>query len=296
MLYNIGKSAGNLDISPAFSPISGVAIYSKDGEAEPLFTSGDDDGRILKIVNPWVTSQAMADNILASVVDFEYQPFTAEGALLDPAAELGDGITVNGISSTIFKQDIEFSRLMKSDISAPHDEEVIHEYGGYVTPEERRYAREFDEIRAQLKIAADSISAEVVKKTGENSAGTFGWELTDDSWRIYNENGDLLTVSADGFTFNGNGYFNGNVEANNILTGIDERTGYNYGSITAGMTSFGGTLDWANEVGNGWNGGSPVHASSFRLGWTQYGARTFEFYDGKGIYRKINYLGPISES
>lgn len=237
MLYNIGKSAGHLEISPEFAPITGVAVYSKDGDAEPLFAAGDDTGRILKVVNPWVTSQAMADNILASVEGFEYQPFTAEEALLDPAAELGDGITVNGVSSTIFKQEIEFSRLMKSDISAPHDEEVIHEYGGYVTPEERRYAREFDEIRAQLKIAADSISAEVVKKTGENSTHTFGWEITDNKWEVYKRDGEdddsrqsLFLLDEDG-----NATFAGKVSANNILTDQD---GYGHGYISGGMTDF----------------------------------------------------------
>lgn len=288
MLYNIGKSEKKLEISPAFDPITGVEVYSKDGDAEYLFASGDATGRVLKVVNPWVTSQAMADNILASVEGFEYQPFTAEEALLDPAAELGDGITVNGVSSTIFKQDIEFSRLMKSDISAPHDEEVIHEYGGYVTPEERRYAREFDEIRAQLKIAADSISAEVVKKTGENATGTFGWELTDDSWRIYNENGDLLTVSADGFVFNGDGTFNGKVSANNI------QTGDLHGYISGDMTNFGGTLGWADAVGS-WGWGSHVSASSFLYQGRQYGPRTMSFYDGNRILRTIQYLGPVSE-
>lgn len=242
MLYNIGKSAEHLEISPEFDQITGVEVYSKDGDAEPLFTSGDDTGRILKVVNPWVTSQAMADNILASVEGFEYQPFTAEEALLDPAAELGDGITVNGISSTIFKQEIEFSRLMKSDISAPHDEEVIHEYGGYVTPEERRYAREFDEIRAQLKIAADSISAEVVKKTGENSTHTFGWEITDNKWEVYKRDGEDDDSRQSLFLLDdeGNATFAGKVTANNILTDQD---GYGFGSITSGMTNFGGTLD-----------------------------------------------------
>ena len=284
MLYNIGKSAEHLEISPEFDPITGVEVYSKDGDAEYLFDSGDATGRVLKVVNPWVTSQAMADSILASVEGFEYQPFTADGALLDPAAELGDGITVNGISSTIFKQNIEFSRLMKSDISAPHDEEVIHEYGGYVTPEERRYAREFDEIRAQLKIASDRISAEVVKKTGENATGTFGWELTDDSWRIYNENGDLLTVSADGFVFNGDGTFNGKVSANNI------QTGDLHGYISGDMTSFGGTLDWANNVGS-WGYGKHVSASSFLYQGVQFWPFNLAFVDKNGITRQITYLG-----
>ena len=236
LLYNIGKSAEHLEISPEFDPITGVEVYSKDGDAEPLFASGDATGRVLKVVNPWVTSQAMADNILASVVDFEYQPFTADGALLDPAAELGDGITVNGVSSTIFKQDLEFSRLMKSDISAPHDEEVIHEYGGYVTPEERRYAREFDEIRAQLKIAADSISAEVVKKTGENSTHTFGWEITDNKWEVYKRDGDDDDSRQSLFLLDdeGNATFGGKVYASNI------QTGGGYGYISGGMTSFAG--------------------------------------------------------
>lgn len=241
LLYNIGKSAEHLEISPEFKPITGVEVYSKDGDAEYLFASGDSTGRVLKVVNPWVTSQAMADNILASVEGFEYQPFTADGALLDPAAELGDGITVNGVSSTIFKQGIEFSRLMKSDISAPHDEEVIHEYGGYVTPEERRYAREFDEIRAQLKIAADSISAEVVKKTGENSTHTFGWEITDSKWEVYKRDGEDDDSRQSLFLLDdeGNATFAGKVTANNILTDQD---GYGFGSITSGMTNFGGTL------------------------------------------------------
>lgn len=294
MLYNIGKSAEHLEISPEFDPITGVEVYSKDGDAEPLFDSGDDTGRILKVVNPWVTSQAMADNILASVEGFEYQPFTAEGALLDPAAELGDGITVNGISSTIFKQDIEFSRLMKSDISAPHDEEVIHEYGGYVTPQERRYAREFAEIRAQLKIAADSISAEVVKKTGGNESHTFGWELTDDSWRIYNESGDLLTVSEDGFFFEGDGTFSGNVYAGNIQYAHDYSTEYmgtfdGYG-LTGGTVGSGKTDSFINGALADALFSSDVFGGIQTADYcnaTYLGASSNLSWQGNNVYKKI---------
>lgn len=65
-------------------------------------------------------SQAMADSILAAVKNYSYQPYTAEDALLDPAAELGDAVTVGGIYSVIASADMQFDRACAPTISAPN--------------------------------------------------------------------------------------------------------------------------------------------------------------------------------
>lgn len=128
---NISQRTVSVDKAPIFEPYSKVIIHaglSQDGKTEIIYTAGDDTGRTLEVNNEWGT-QAMANNILARIKGYQYQPLTAQGAHVDPSVELGDGITVNGIYSGIFVQATTFNKLMKSNVSAPVDEEIEHEYG-----------------------------------------------------------------------------------------------------------------------------------------------------------------------
>ena len=61
---------------------------------------------------------------------------------------------------------------MKSDISAPQDEEVDHEFP-YEPKQDRVYKREIAENKAQIRVAANAITAEVTRATNaENSLST----------------------------------------------------------------------------------------------------------------------------
>ena len=159
---NILRRASSVDKAPAFEPYSKVIIHaglSEDGETEIVYTAGNDTGRTLEVSNEW-GSQEMADNVLARIAGYQYQPFTAQGAHVDPAAELGDGVTVNGIYSGIFTQTIKFNQIMASAISAPVDEEIEHEYG-FESKSDRAYTRMVARTRSGITQNAKEIALQV---------------------------------------------------------------------------------------------------------------------------------------
>ena len=154
----LGKEVSSLDVSPQFEAYSGVEIIVDE---DTSFFAGNQNGRVLTIENEWGT-QAQANAILADLQakGFQYQPYTADGAILNPAAEIGDGVTVSDTYSGIYTISKKFGKLMKSDISAPQDEEVDHEFP-YEPKQDRIYKREISEARASIAINASSIMAEV---------------------------------------------------------------------------------------------------------------------------------------
>ena len=163
---NIMRRAASVEKAPLFEPYSKVIIHvglSDSGDTEITYEAGNDSGRTLEINNEWGT-QMMADTILAKIRGYQYQPLFASGALVDPSVELGDGITVNGIYSGIFVQATTFNSMMASDVSAPVDEEIEHEYG-FESKTDRAYTRMVAQTRSGISLSADAIAAEVARAT-----------------------------------------------------------------------------------------------------------------------------------
>ena len=198
---NILRSMESFDKAEQFDGFSKVVIIVSD---EIEYFSGDDTGRTLTLNCPWGT-QEIADNILQSIKGFQYQPMTANGALVDPSAEIGDGISANGIYSGIYSLGIKFNSNLPSDISAPSDEEIDEEFP-YKSSQERKVERQNKEVRASLSIQADRITQEVterqnqvgelraalnvqaqkieakVSKEGGDGASDFWWKLLSTGW------------------------------------------------------------------------------------------------------------------
>lgn len=212
----VGKRVRNLYSTPQFSGYSRVVLSVTD---DIEYTAGNDSGRTLSLSCPWGT-QKLADDILNRIRGFQYQPYQAKGAQLDPAAELGDAVTLDNVYGGIYTQDITFGSLFTSDISAPEDEEIDHEFP-YQPKQNREIKRQTAELRASLKVNADAIVAEAVarekdvselngrfsvqaslieakvSKSGGN-ASSFGWELLNDSWTVKASNRDVFKVTKDG--------------------------------------------------------------------------------------------------
>ena len=227
---NLQRRVSELNKSPQFDSYSKVIIHIDD---ETDITVGDDYGRTLEFTNPFGTQQ-MAVDLLAKLRGFQYQPYTASGALLDPAAEIGDGIAVKDLYGGMYTRVRMFNRLMKADISAPHDEEINHEYQ-FETPQERKIKRQFGDVRATFAVQAGLIEARV-SKTSPTGQTSFSWSLTDSAHVWYANGSEVMRVSASGLTVKGR------VEATSGYIGngtsgftISARALYN------GMTSFGDT-------------------------------------------------------
>lgn len=136
----VGNSASGLTEADKLQPYSKVTVT--DGTNS--YTSGDNTGRELMVnvpLLPSIKGDTLAANILAAVKNYRYQPYEAADALLDPAAELGDGVTVGGIYGGIHAKTTTFSRLFRATVSAPAEEEIDNEYP-YLSAQERDAVRQ----------------------------------------------------------------------------------------------------------------------------------------------------------
>lgn len=148
---------------------------------------------------PWATP-AIARQVLASLSGFHYRPYEAKGARLDPAAELGDNAVIDYTGYGIYSQTAQFNSEFVSNLSAPFEEEIDHEFP-YVSSSERRFSREIRTLKAELNIAAEQIEAKV--SSVEGSQATFGWTLQKDNFTIYAGGRSVLKVTQSGAEISG---------------------------------------------------------------------------------------------
>lgn len=218
---NILKNMVSFEKAEQFDGFSKVVIIVSD---EIEYSAGTDTGRTLTLNCPWGT-QEIANNILQSIKGFQYQPMTAENALVDPSVEIGDGISANGVYSGVYSLETKFNSNLPSSVSAPADEELYEEHT-YVPKSEREVTRKFLEfqsqfriqdgkisaeveerksdtksIRATLEVQADQITAKVNKNDGSSS--TFGWALETASWRIFSGSNTVLKADKNGLEVKG---------------------------------------------------------------------------------------------
>lgn len=195
-VVGLARNVGLVEVSPQFDNYSKVVIHVDD---DTVIEVGNDTGRALEFSCPWGT-QAMATAILASLTGYQYQPYKAKDALLDPAAEIGDAANIRGSYGGIYARNRKFNELMPADISAPQDEEINHEYQ-YESPERREFKRSIDDVKASLIIANDRIDASVAQTGGDNSS--FGWSLTSTGHKWYANGNEVMAVTASGLKVTG---------------------------------------------------------------------------------------------
>ena len=244
----------SLDVSTQFQPYSQVVIHV---DADTDIVEGNTSGRTLEIDNPFGTPE-MARQILAQLSGYQYQPYGAKNALLDPSAEMGDAANMAGAYGGIYRREKNFGSLMSADIAAPYDEEINHEYN-YESPTDRQYKRETADLRANLTITNNAITAEVlratqaegtlssqitqtateinanvVKKTG-GSSSTFGWSLTDSSWSVSANGTEVFKINSSGAT----------------VRGVITATGGTIGGFTITSSSIYNGMSSINSTANG---------------------------------------------
>lgn len=245
----VGTKAGTLQAPPAFDEYSGVILTVSD---EVEYTAGKTTGRVLEVSCPWGT-QKVANRILARIRGYQYQPFTAAGVDLNPAAQLGDGVTIENTYGGLYSIETQYGAVSSSDIASPGEEELDHEFT-YEPRSQREVRRRFKDVESKLSIQADEIMAQVVSKSGENEDQSFAWKLTDDAWRVYSNGNPIFRVSKDGLWVNGNGHFTGDVMAGNIKAGGQSNGGLIGATILSkDINESLGYADYSNGVFTGVN-------------------------------------------
>lgn len=220
---NVRKSYGSLEKEEQFDGYSKVVIVvDEDNNIE--YSAGNETGRTLTLTCPFGT-QEMANDILNKVRGYQYQPYSATDVHIDPAAEIGDGITVGGVYGGLFTKEVTHGPLYTANVSAPGGEKINYAYP-YKTIQRRKIERNFRDVSATFKVQAAMISQEVeerkaqgeqfkakfqvqagqiaakVEKTGGESS-SFGWKLDEKSWTLTSNGGTALKASKDGLEVKG---------------------------------------------------------------------------------------------
>ena len=152
--YYVGKDVTSFSDKGKYKPISRVTLLVDD---ENSLTAGDDTGMEVIASCPHAT-QPMVNALLQAIKGYQYQAYEAGAANIDPAAELGDGVTVGGIYSPLSK--LSDDGRGYAGISSPGEAEMEDEYpsDGYITQE---FNRKIAETRSTITKTSEEINLKV---------------------------------------------------------------------------------------------------------------------------------------
>ena len=152
--YYVGGDITSFSDNGRYKPISRVTLLVDD---ENSLTVGDDTGMEIVASCPHAT-QAMVNALLQTMKGYQYQAYEAGAANIDPAAELGDGVTVGGIYSPLSK--LSDDGRGYAGISSPGEAEMEDEYpaDGYITQE---FNRKIAETRSTITKTSEEIMLKV---------------------------------------------------------------------------------------------------------------------------------------
>lgn len=152
--YYVGGDITSFSDNGRYKPISRVTLLADD---ENSLTAGDDTGMEIVASCPHAT-QPMVNALLQTMKGYQYQAYEAGAANIDPAAELGDGVTVGGIYSPLSK--ISDDGRGYAGISSPGEAEMEDEYPseGYITQE---FNRKIAETRSTITKTSEEIMLKV---------------------------------------------------------------------------------------------------------------------------------------
>lgn len=153
----LGRQLADFSPGIASKPITKVELLDENGDV--VGVSGSDTGRTLTALQPDGTD-AMAAAILAKVSGYKHIGYDGRKALLDPAVELGDAVTVDGHYVPLIALDMTFDPMLAPDISAPDADEIDDEYP-YKSPTQRQIERNFAKARSLITKTSEEINLRV---------------------------------------------------------------------------------------------------------------------------------------
>lgn len=226
--HYVGLDLTGFENNGEMPPISRVTLLVDD---ENFFTAGEDSGIEITAECPYATQQ-MANSILASIKGFRYKMYSASDAKIDPAAELGDGITVSGIYSVISKIDDDGSAY--PSLSAPGEAELEEDFpsSGPMTQE---FNRKIADTRSSIEKTAEQILLKVVSKDGIVSA--------------INQSAEEIKINAQKISLEGAVSINGTFKIDE--SGYLRCTGGDIGGFTIGSSALYNGLNSLNGTANG---------------------------------------------
>lgn len=248
--FNLAQTMQSLEVGRQISAYTGVVVHAgQDGNGNEInYSAGNTTGYVLEVDNP-IGTQRMADGILAALKlrGIKYNPFAAGRVLLDPSAEIGDGVTVNSTDSVILSLDTRFGHSMYADVAAPFDEEVDHEFQ-YKPKMQREFKRESSYTRSRITQTESQIALEVARATA--AEGSLSSRITINADSITSE--VTRATSAEGslssrITLNADNISAEVTRATGAEGGLSSRITQNATDISAKVSKTGG-----NAASFGW--------------------------------------------
>ena len=185
----LGTRMAQLDTSPSLAPVSKVILAV---DSENAYIAGDDTGRTVEVTCPYGT-QEMANNILSALSSYTYTPAMAQDAILDPAAEIGDGLTMGGVYTVLAQSTLTFDGLMTSDAGAPGQAEQESEYK-YQSPVIADINWQLAETRSLISKTSEEILLKVENEL-EGLSSSFSVQLQQIQSQVTGLNGQVSSIT-----------------------------------------------------------------------------------------------------
>lgn len=224
----VGKKALSLTEYKKSDPITGVILWVDDNNC---YQAGNDTGTVIENDCPYGT-QEMANALLQQLSGYEYQGIEANGAVVTPIAELGDGLTINGIYTQLAYQNIRFSTGEVMDVAAPGKNETLHEYQTEGETS-KWFSHQIAETRSQITKTSEEIMLSVENEL-ENLSSSITVQLQSITSQITGLNGQVSTISQ---------------KVDNITLSVSNGTESSYITLTVGGVQVGGgTVQFTGNI------------------------------------------------
>lgn len=287
--YNFDYTIGDWFTSTYVSGYIAFSFYLYSTGAATVTISNiriyvDDDSETTLVANCPFADDATARRVLNSLSGFHYRPYKATGARLDMKAEFGDTVQIDGLGYGLYSQTINFGSECVSNLSAPADQEMEHEFP-YVPSTERKFRREVATLRAEIDIRSGEIEAKVEQRVPSEygNPNSFGWKLQSDNFTVYSNGQTVLKVTQGGAEISGKVVAtSGVIGGCEIVNGVLQVSSANIGTIRAEQITV-GTLNadripvlnssklGENSVGNWQLGTDAVQGYNIFGGAVSYG-------------------------
>lgn len=149
-------------------------------DEEPVLI-GDETGIV---VEADVTA-AIAYDLSETLIGTTYQAYGLQGAIYDPAAELGDYVRAgaNGeVRSALYSETVTLGPMFRGDISAPETGEMSDEYP-YIGSNTKALNILKSTIKALEETAITNVNVEYAQNQSTTIAPTSGWSTDAPAWR-----------------------------------------------------------------------------------------------------------------
>ena len=123
--FDLQMATQSLDDSPALPAVTGAHLETEMGA---VTESGTSSGYMVKAICDVATTSGISELCLSKITGYVFRPFYAGTAYLDPRADIGDSVKINGTIYQIMTIDWTLGKSTSADVSAPYDQEIDHEY------------------------------------------------------------------------------------------------------------------------------------------------------------------------